>query len=441
MNRKLMKQSLLVVIVCIAFSLPCLGQTPPPNDNFSNRIVLTGSSVAFAGTLAGATLEAHEALGGYNTNQLAGTVSQSVWWTWTAPQTSLVTVELTSASADSQIPGGWPVDGIAVYDTTNVFTNVQPVAEMDLDVSILCEAMTFSAIGGSNYQIQLLGSSSTAYQFLVLATNSPLIFQPARSVTVSTNASTLFTVVAEGYRPLSYQWQLAGTNLAGQTAPMLVLTNIDGSQAGNYSVIVTNAGGAVTSAPVVLAVSGSDLQPSLMAVSGQFGQFMFELTGELGRNYRIESSVDLASWTNEYNFPRYPYSYIPGFNYDSPFLTSIVFNTNASSTFVMSNTSASKFLRAAQYQPANEICINNMRQIRFAKSLWRRDGNDKGTIRVRWNVPIGSDLAPYFLQGALPCCPLDPAQTFVTSYEPNNCQAAPQCAIFPGSHLLEEPTP
>jgi hypothetical protein len=430
-----MKQSLLGGVVCIACSLPSLGKAPPPNDNFSNRIVLTGNSVAFSGTLAGATLEPHEALGGNLTNVFLGTVSQSIWWTWTAPQTSLVTVEMTGASADSQIPSGGPVDGIAIYDTTNIFAKAQPVAEMDLDVSIVCQALTFSATEGSNYQIQVLGSSSTAYQFLLMAADIPLILQPPRSVTVSSNASTLFTVVAEGYRPLSYQWQLAGSNLAGQTAPMLALTNIDGSQAGGYSVIVTNAGGAVTSTPVVLAVSASDVQPSLMAVTGQSAQFMFALTGEIGRNYRIESSVDLAGWTNEYSFPD-PFSRGVAPPYGS-FVTSVVFNTNASSTFVMSNTLPCKFLRASQYQPANEICINNMRQLRFAKSLWRRDENGERWLYVE---SPASELAPYLPQGALPCCPLDPLQSFATSYEPSDCETVPECMLVPQTHVLEEPS-
>jgi hypothetical protein len=342
---------------------------------------------------------------------------------------------MTGASADSQIPSGGPVDGIAIYDTTNIFAKAQPVAEMDLDVSIVCQALTFSATEGSNYQIQVLGSSSTAYQFLLMAADIPLILQPPRSVTVSSNASTLFTVVAEGYRPLSYQWQLAGSNLAGQTAPMLALTNIDGSQAGGYSVIVTNAGGAVTSTPVVLAVSASDVQPSLMAVTGQSAQFMFALTGEIGRNYRIESSVDLAGWTNEYSFPD-PFSRGVAPPYGS-FVTSVVFNTNASSTFVMSNTLPCKFLRASQYQPANEICINNMRQLRFAKSLWRRDENGERWLYVE---SPASELAPYLPQGALPCCPLDPLQSFATSYEPSDCETVPECMLVPQTHVLEEPS-
>ncbi len=436
---KLIGKSLVVGILSMTAAPLCFGQAPPPNDNFSNRVVLTGNTVAFSGTLAGATLQPNEALGGYGANQLTGNLSQSIWWTWTAPQSSLVIVEMIGASADSQIAGGEPLDGVAIYDTTNVFTQVDPVAQMGLDVSMICEALRFSATEGSNYQIQVIGSSSTAYQFLLEATNPPLILQPPRSVTVSSNASTLFTVVADGYRPLRYQWRMAGTNLPGQTATMLALTNIDGSQAGNYSVIVTNMGGSVTSAPAVLAVSTAIVQPSLMAMSGATGQFMFALTGEAGRNYRIESSVDLAGWTDGYSFLRYPFWYVADFGYNTPYLTSIIFNTNGNSSFLITNVQAWQYLRASQYQPANEICINNMRQIRFAKLLWRRDFNNDDFDGVRWLTPTGFDLAPYFPGGVLPCCPFDPEQTFPTSYIPNDCQTEPVCEIVPQTHILEEP--
>jgi hypothetical protein len=431
------KQTLLLGTVCVAFALPGFGQAPPPNDNFSNRIVLTGNSVSFSGTLAGATLEADEALGGFLTNLIPQ--SQSVWWTWTAPQTSLVVVEMIGASKDADTDGYFR-DGLAIYDTTNVFTNVAPVADFALDLSFLCDAVRFSASKGSNYQIQLLGCSSTAYQFQLTAINTPLILQAPRNLTVSSDESTLFTVVAEGYRPLRYQWQFAETNLPGQTAAMLALTNIDRSQAGSYTVVVTNVGGAVTSAPAVLAVDSFSVPPALTAIPGPFGQFRFELTGEVGRNYRIESSVDLAAWTNDYCFPKHIYSSSPAdLDYDNPALTSVVFNTNASSIFSVTNDAQFEVIRASQYQPANEICINNLRQICFAKALWLRDGAlTNGQSRL--DTPFGTDIAPYFLGGQLPYCPSDTNASWLTSYNGsiNNSATTPICTVVP-THVLEEP--
>ncbi|HEY3913197.1 MAG TPA: immunoglobulin domain-containing protein [Verrucomicrobiae bacterium] len=265
-----MKQILLLFVLCAA--LPCLGQAPPPNDNFSNRIALTGNPVAFSGSLVGATLEAGETPNAVNQASLyLGTNTfKSVWWTWTAPQSGLVTVERLSDSIDA-----YDLDGVAIYNTTNVFSNIEAVAVMKLDQDVLCQTLSFSAGAGTNYQIQLMGSSPSVYQIRLIESNAPLIFQQPRTATVSSNASTLFMVVGEGYRPLSYQWQFEGTNIPGQTVAMLALTNIDGGQAGNYTVVITNIGGVVTSAPAALIVSSTDVQPSLTAINDQAGQFSF----------------------------------------------------------------------------------------------------------------------------------------------------------------------
>ncbi|HEX3989335.1 MAG TPA: hypothetical protein VHZ30_07870, partial [Verrucomicrobiae bacterium] len=187
----LMKHFLLLGVTCVALALPCFGQAPPANDNFANRTVLTGNSVAFSGTLAGAIMEPNEAAGGFISNNL--TETQSVWWTWTAAKTSLVTIEMTGASQDS----GKDIysDGMVIYNTTNLNRKSIPVAEFGLDLSFLCDAVTFSAIEGTSYQIQMIGCSSTAYQFQLTATDTPLILQAPRNLTVSSNGSTLFTVV------------------------------------------------------------------------------------------------------------------------------------------------------------------------------------------------------------------------------------------------------
>jgi hypothetical protein len=336
-------------------------------------------------------------------------------------------VERLSESTDA-----YDLDGVAIYDTTNddttnVFSNIEAVAVMKLDQDILCQTLSFSAGAGTNYQIQLIGSSSSVYQLRLIESNAPLILQQPRTVTVSSNASTLFMVVGEGYRPLSYQWQFEGTNIPGQTVAMLALTNIDGSQAGNYTVVITNVGGAVTSAPAALIVSSTDVQPSLTAISDQAGQFSFGLTGEIGRDYRIESSVDMIQWTNEATFQE---SLIAG-----P-ATSVVLNTNGSSIFVTSNAIGPKFLRAVRYQPENEICINNLRQIRFAKALWLREDPLPGQDRI--DTLLGPDLVPYFLQGNLPYCPDDINASFDSSYVPGNAGFEPICDIDYSAHVLEE---
>jgi hypothetical protein len=64
-----------------------------------------------------------------------------------------------------------------------------------------------------------------------------------------------FTGQATGSQPLSYQWLFNGSPLTGQTTPTLTLSNIQPSQAGQYSLSVTNSAGSAVTAPVALEVS------------------------------------------------------------------------------------------------------------------------------------------------------------------------------------------
>lgn len=74
-----------------------------------------------------------------------------------------------------------------------------------------------------------------------------------------------FTVGATGSQPLSYQWYLDGTNaLAGATNSELDLANVQASQAGSYSVAVSNGAGSTNSQAATLTVnvlSGNCLTP------------------------------------------------------------------------------------------------------------------------------------------------------------------------------------
>ena len=53
---------------------------------------------------------------------------------------------------------------------------------------------------------------------------------------------------------LTYQWLLNGTAIAGATGATYPVASVAASNAGNYSVIVTNEGGSVTSVAAVVAV-------------------------------------------------------------------------------------------------------------------------------------------------------------------------------------------
>ena len=119
----------------------------------------------------------------------------------------------------------------------------------------------------------LVGSVTSSNADLLVTNIPPAIaVQPAnQTVGVGTNVN--LTVVATGTAPLRYQWQTNGINLvnggniSGATNAVLTISNVRTTNAGIYSVIVTNAGGSVTSSNAVLTVLTS---PEIIAQPTNF---------------------------------------------------------------------------------------------------------------------------------------------------------------------------
>ncbi|MEI7730865.1 MAG: immunoglobulin domain-containing protein, partial [Verrucomicrobiota bacterium] len=86
----------------------------------------------------------------------------------------------------------------------------------------------------------------------------PFITSHPPSQTVNTGGSTAFTVGVAGAQPLFYQWRFNGSTLSGATNATLTLANVQGAQAGNYTVVVTNASGSTTSLVATLTVLTTD---------------------------------------------------------------------------------------------------------------------------------------------------------------------------------------
>jgi hypothetical protein len=83
----------------------------------------------------------------------------------------------------------------------------------------------------------------------------PLFITTPTNQAVFAGANATFAAVVSGSAPLSYQWYFNGTNvLANATSAGLTLTNVTASQAGAYTLLVSNSVGAV-SATADLAVN------------------------------------------------------------------------------------------------------------------------------------------------------------------------------------------
>ena len=72
------------------------------------------------------------------------------------------------------------------------------------------------------------------------------------------DAATL-SVIPAGTVPFTFQWFRDGVALSGATGDVLTLTNLHASDAGNYTVVICNALGCITSSPAPLTVNAATL--------------------------------------------------------------------------------------------------------------------------------------------------------------------------------------
>jgi len=124
-------------------------------------------------------------------------------------------------------------------------------------------------------ELYLLG----AYGYNLTA---PLItVQPASTAVIAGSTATLFTVVALGSPPLSYQWLHAGAPIAGATTMSLTLSNLYYTDAGSYDVVVTNNVGMTQSAAVTLTVQPPPTFANL--TNGLVMHLTFDTTNSTGQ--------------------------------------------------------------------------------------------------------------------------------------------------------------
>lgn len=230
-----------------------------------------GGNVTDLGVLAGQddsianALNATGSVVGYSYN--SGNATHAFWWTLGNGMVDLGTLpngsgaQATGINASGQIVG-WGDIGMTDLSGDTIFHAFLYVnGEMDdlNNLTVNAAGWTIEFASGINDSGQISGfgispSGQTHAFVLTPEADSPpvIINQPvSQSVTLSNNTA-VFTVTAGGATPLSYQWQLNGTNISGATRDTLTLNNVQSSDAGLYTVVVSNSLGNVTGGPAKL---------------------------------------------------------------------------------------------------------------------------------------------------------------------------------------------
>jgi arabinan endo-1,5-alpha-L-arabinosidase len=109
---------------------------------------------------------------------------------------------------------------------------------------------------------------------VVLFPVAPGITTQPQSQTVTVGANVQFSVTASGRPTPTYQWNFNGTAISGATSSSYSLTNVQPSNAGDYTVTVANNSGSVTSGKATLTVNAATSPPPSSGGGGGGGGAM-----------------------------------------------------------------------------------------------------------------------------------------------------------------------
>jgi hypothetical protein len=201
------------------------------NDNFANRITLTGNIATATGFNNGATGETGEPNHAGSANPL-----NSRWWSWTATAAGTVTISTAGSNFDTVL---------GVYTGNSVASLTTVASNDDAQAGVINSSkVTFTAIAGTTYQIAVDGFQAAAVGNIKLGLN----FTPTATPTVVKLAAAPVSVNEDGAANLVYTFTRTG-NLAsalsvGFGVGGTALFNSDYTQAGAAS-FATATGGTI----------------------------------------------------------------------------------------------------------------------------------------------------------------------------------------------------
>lgn len=103
--------------------------------------------------------------------------------------------------------------------------------------------------------------SSSLIKIVYTSNEAPSIIEQPKSLTVNAGQKATFSVTSSGTAPLSYQWLKNGTEISGATSMNYVINVVQSSDAGEYSVRVSNVQGTITSNKATLTVIEFNTSP------------------------------------------------------------------------------------------------------------------------------------------------------------------------------------
>ena len=199
--------------------------------------------------------------------------------------------------------------------------------------------------------------------------------QPS-SLTVQVGSNVTMSVGASG-NALSYQWHKNGVPITGNpsaTTPTLQLTNVQLSDAGSYTAVVSNPGGSVTSNPVTLNVSTEPVPPPPTIITQPA-----DTTVTVGGT----ASLSVVATGNNLFYQWFKNgAIIPGATGATLTFTNAQVSDAATYTVVVSNSSGS-----VTSAPARLLVVSAMSATGFAPANGAVDVNIDAPLYITFNQP------------------------------------------------------
>ena len=230
-----------------------------PASNTSTNV--TGTAVALD-TCGPVTLTYSDLF----TNGFAGTqVTEVILRTWSATNKAGLSTNViqTITVKDTTPPTLTIIPAMRLVDVGGSWGFGQPIASDTCGAVTVSTLNTLTNLTATNTMVvsrtwlatDAVGNTNTCCQSLVINLGPPptIVKQPL-SQTFAYGDNGALSVTATCINPLTYQWRFGGINIAGATNSTLQFTGIQFSNVGPYTVVISSAGGSITSSVAVVSV-------------------------------------------------------------------------------------------------------------------------------------------------------------------------------------------
>ena len=146
------------------------------------------------------------------------------------------------------------------------------------------DATIYSAVVGD------ATSSVTTSNATLTVIDPPIITGQPSNLVVLPGTNAAFGISLTGTAPFHYQWRFNSANILNATNAIYAFQVVGTTNAGNYSVVVTNSAGGVTSSNALLTV----FVPPAVTLQFLAGYPLLKLNGMLSSNFVVQYNTDLA---------------------------------------------------------------------------------------------------------------------------------------------------